>query len=277
MTDMEYKKTQGHESGIEVFRQIDHDYGPRVRILNDPYSFTLLAALSDKNTSQPAVNHLIKMLYRVLFHVAVSEHLPLTDTQVETRLIDANPEAVWQGPVAKKDTRVVVAALARAGLLPAGLFYDNLNLILEPANVRRDHFMINRETDKAGKVTGACISGCKIGGDIENTVLFIPDPMGATGSSILEVLRCYERKESGRPQRVVLLHLIVTPEYLKALLEAYPSVHIVSLRLDRGLSPRDVLLERPGKRWSEEKGLNENHYIIPGIGGLGEMMNNSWV
>ena len=32
-----------------------------------------------------------------------------------------------------------------------------------------------------------------------------------------------------------------------------------------------------GERWSEERGLTDKHYIVPGGGGLGEVMNNSFV
>jgi len=47
-------------------------------------------------------------------------------------------------------------------------------------------------------------------------------------------------------------------------------------RLDRGLSSAEVLKQRPGTRWNEERGLNEHGYIVPGAGGLGELLNNSW-
>ena len=33
----------------------------------------------------------------------------------------------------------------------------------------------------------------------------------------------------------------------------------------------------PGERWAEENGLTDQHYIVPGGGGLGEIMNNSFV
>ena len=260
-----------------VFNQIDHHYGPQVHILNDPYSLTLLASLSHRETTQPAINRLIEKLYEVLFHTAVAEHLPLTLAQVETRLVETNPEAVWQGPVAAPETKAVVVALARAGVKPANFFYECLNEILTPSGVRQDYFMINRVTDDEGAVTGAAISGCKVGGPVEDAVVLIPDPMGATGSSVLEVLRHYARKVEGKPKRVVLFHLVVTPEYLRNVLRDYPEAHIVSLRLDRGLSPEAVLREKPGRRWDEERGLNDSHYIVPGIGGLGEMMNNSWI
>jgi hypothetical protein len=47
--------------------------------------------------------------------------------------------------------------------------------------------------------------------------------------------------------------------------------------VDRGLSPSEVLNCEPGERWSEERGLNDKQYIVPGGGGFGEIMNNSWI
>jgi uracil phosphoribosyltransferase len=69
---------------------------------------------------------------------------------------------------------------------------------------------------------------------------------------------------------------VVTPEYLKKMTQNCPNMHIFALRLDRGLSSSSVLEEIPGKNWPEERGLNEHQYIIPGLGGLGEMLNNSY-
>ena len=33
----------------------------------------------------------------------------------------------------------------------------------------------------------------------------------------------------------------------------------------------------PGKYWGREKGLNAHDYIVPGAGGLGEVINNAFV
>ncbi|HEX8952279.1 MAG TPA: uracil phosphoribosyltransferase, partial [Polyangia bacterium] len=57
----------------------------------------------------------------------------------------------------------------------------------------------------------------------------------------------------------------------------HPEVIVYALRLDRGLSPAEVLQTMPGERWAEERGLTDKHYIVPGGGGLGEVMNNSFV
>ena len=72
------------------------------------------------------------------------------------------------------------------------------------------------------------------------------------------------------------MHLIITPEYIKKLSEAMPDIQIYAVRLDRGLSSQDALESTPGTYWDQEKGLNEKHYIVPGAGGLGEVMNNSF-
>jgi hypothetical protein len=52
---------------------------------------------------------------------------------------------------------------------------------------------------------------------------------------------------------------------------------VYALRLDRGLSPPAVLRTEPGTHWAEERGLNDIHYIVPGAGGVGEILNNAWI
>jgi hypothetical protein len=32
----------------------------------------------------------------------------------------------------------------------------------------------------------------------------------------------------------------------------------------------------PGEAWSKERGLDGKSYIVPGAGGMGEVINNSW-
>ena len=49
------------------------------------------------------------------------------------------------------------------------------------------------------------------------------------------------------------------------------------LRIDRGLSTTVALKSEPGSLPAEEKGLNSHQYIVPGAGGVGEILNNAWV
>src|SRR6185369_3100242 len=128
-----------------------------------------------------------------------------------------------------------------------------------------------------GRVTGAGLHAVKIGGTVERAVVLIPDPMGATGSTVSKVLDHYQAEVRGAAAKVIAVHLIVTPEYLRHVRKHHPEVVVYALRLDRGLSPPDVLETVPGERWDEERGLTDHHYIVPGAGGLGEIMNNSFV
>ena len=95
--------------------------------------------------------------------------------------------------------------------------------------------------------------------------------------TVTRVIAEYDAATYGRPAKIVAVHLIVTPEYVRHVTKAHPDVAVYALRLDRGLSPADVLAAVPGERWDEERGLTDHHYIVPGAGGLGEVINNSFV
>lgn len=257
--------------------EIEHRYGPQVHILRDPLSLSLLAKLCQKGVVQPEVNQLLVELYRVLIHEVVAAEFPRQEIEVQTRMIDVTPEGVWRGEIIRKNTAAVVVALARAGLLPSQVTYDFLNQVLDPAGVRQDHLALGRTIDVEGRVTGAGLYASKIGGTVNGAMMLIPDPMGATGSTVSRVLNHYANEVHGPPLKVLALHLIVTPEYLRHVTTHHPEVTVYALRLDRGLSPTDVLLSLPGTHWDRERGLTNHDYIVPGGGGLGEVINNSFV
>jgi uracil phosphoribosyltransferase len=256
---------------------IEHRYGSRVHILKDPLALTMLARVCQKGVHQPEVNRLIGELYRALVHDVVATEFPRRQVAVPTRMIDHTPRGVWRGEAIAAETPAVVVALARAGLWPSQVTYDFLNQVLRPEGVRQDHLSLGRQVDAEGRVTGAALGAAKIGGPIDGAVLLIPDPMGATGSTVSKVLSHYQEAVVGTALKIVAIHLIVTPEYLRHVSKHHPEVVVYALRLDRGLSPPDVLSAIPGERWEEERGLNDHHYIVPGGGGLGEVMNNSYV
>ena len=256
--------------------EIEHRYGDNVHILADPLSLTILSRACEHGCVQPEVNRLIGELYRVLVHDVIAAEFPRRQVAVETRMIAHTPEGVWRGEAIDAATPAVVVAVARAGLFPSQVTFDFLNQVLRPDGVRQDHLSLGRQVDAAGRVTGAALGAAKIGGPIEGAILLIPDPMGATGSTVSKVLGYYEDSVHGTPRKVIALHLIVTPEYLRHV-RTHPQVTVYALRLDRGLSSQEVLDTVPGTRWDEERGLNDHQYIVPGGGGLGEVMNNAYV
>ena len=101
--------------------------------------------------------------------------------------------------------------------------------------------------------------------------------MGATGRSLSSAVDIYMKQVEGTPSKVIAIHLIVTPEHITRLKQEHPEVLLYAARLDRGMSPDDVLAAVPGERPGEERGLNEQQYIVPGAGGIGEILNNAFV
>lgn len=258
-------------------QEVEHRYGDNVHIYDDPLASTLLAKLCAKETYQPSINQLVTTLYRQLVCRVIAAELPTKEAAIPTRMIETDPEAIWRGRIIDAHAKVAVVCVARAGIFPAQICYDLLNVILDPSGVRQDHMLMNRQTDEAGHVAGAAIQGAKIGGSVENTTLIIPDPMGATGTTLVTLLDYYKHQVPGTPARAIALNLIITPEYIRTLQEHCPTTQIYAYRLDRGLSPADVLASVPGTYWSRERGLNEHGYIVPGGGGFGEIMNNAFV
>jgi uracil phosphoribosyltransferase len=257
--------------------EIEHRYGPNVHLLDDPLAWTQLARLCARDTMQPEVGRLVRVLYERLAEVVLAAEFPRTRIDVPTRMVSHHPQAVYRGLAIQPSTKAVTVGIARAGTMPSQIVYELLNEVLDPEGVRQDHLFMSRATDAEGRVIGATWHDAKIGRDMEGRILLVPDPMGATGSSMISALTHYKTKLQGTPERCIAMHLIVTPEFIKNMLAAHPDTVIYALRLDRGLSAPDVLQTIPGTRWDEEKGLDGHQYIVPGAGGVGEILNNAWV
>lgn len=264
-TDLSFKRAE-----------LEHRYGQNVHILTDPVSLGQLADLCMKSTIQPAINNHIRELYQFLTRSVVQREFPVEEISIKTRMAEFSEHGTWSGLVTKKKTKTVTVNIMRAGALPSQVSFDFFNRILEPTYVRQDHVVMSRTLDQDQQVIGAELSGSKIGGDIDDAMLLFPDPMGATGSSTSSIIRYYKEQVRGTPQGIFAVHLMVTPEYLRRVTEDHPDAKIYALRLDRGASPKHILNEMPGKYWDEESGLTDKHYIVPGGGGFGELINNSF-
>jgi uracil phosphoribosyltransferase len=257
--------------------EIEHRYGPSVHILSNPYLLSQLAQLCAKETIQPAINRLVVDIYARMLEDVMNAEFPRVLVEVPTRMVDVTPAGVFRGEVIDRGTRAVTVNIARAGAIPSQTVYDLLNVALDPRGVRQDHIIMSRMLGEHEEVVGAGIGGMKIGGDVDDAFLLFPDPMGATGSSLAQAIGTYKTKVAGKPRRIINMHLIVTPEYLRRMTREHPDALVYAVRLDRGLSPPDVLSTVPGTRWDEECGLTDHQYIVPGGGGFGEIMNNAYV
>lgn len=256
---------------------LHHHYGPNVLLLDDPFLLTLLARIGAPTTGTETLPPLVRSAYQILVHRVLAHEFPVANDRIPTRMAATEPRAFYEGNVLCRRTPLVICAVIRAGILPAQACYETACEVLPAANVRLDFLNLSRVTDGEGRVTGVRLDGSKIGGPVSDSILLIPDPMGATGSTVVRVVETYRHVTGALPRAVVAMHLMVTPEALQRVGHDCPEVKVYAGRLDRGLSPREVLLTTPGTHPDLERGLNDMHYIVPGAGGMGELLTNSWV
>ncbi|MFB6351924.1 MAG: uracil phosphoribosyltransferase [Bradymonadaceae bacterium] len=269
-TDRQYRDLDFDPSAIR------HEYGANVHIERDPLALTQLARLCAPEMEQPTFNRTLVRLYRRLLQTVVNAEFPRTEARIPSRMQESTDRGVYHGEIIDPETSVVTVDIARGGIVPSNTCFEELTSLLEPEQVRQDHLFMSRTTNEAGEVTGAEINGDKVGGSVEEEIVLLPDPMGATGSSMSGAIDYYKDSVAGTPDEIVAMNLIITPEYLVRLRDEHPETKVYALRLDRGMSPAEVLETIPGERWAEESGLDEHDYIVPGGGGFGELMNNSW-
>jgi len=256
--------------------EIRHRYGPRVHILSDPVLVSRVLRLSMPATQAVEGSLLLRSVYRDLIRVTMAAEFPRRKISQATRMAQAEPDAIWAGEVIDPQAKAVSVALARAGLISSQVCYEEMGTLLEPANVRQDFLMVERRTSKNGKVTGADAFGAKVGGSYAERIVIFPDPMGATGGSLDLAIRFVRRKAGGRKvHKLILLMLVITPEFVSRITREHPDAIIYAARLDRGRSKPKALANLPGTFPRLESGLNERGYVIPGLGGLGEYLNNA--
>lgn len=256
---------------------LEHDYGKNIKISQDILLNTLIQKLSIPDTTQPLFNIYLKKAYEILFQKVLSHQLLKENTEVKTRMFDQCPQAILKSDIISPKNKIVCVDLARAGMVPSQLLFDYLNLFVDFQNIRQDHIYVQRVTGEHNQVTGVDFNGSKIGGDIDQAYVILPDPMGATCGTISQAIDHYKKNIKGNAIKFISVHLIITPEFIKKLKSTHPDVIIYAGRIDRALSEQEILKLKPGQDIENEFGLNEIQYIVPGAGGVGEIINNSFV
>ena len=88
---------------------------------------------------------------------------------------------------------------------------------------------------------------CKLPADIEERDVILLDPMLATGGSAIDAVNAIKKRS---PRSIKFVCIIAAPEGIEALSTAHPDVQIYAA--------------------SKDKRLNENKYILPGLGDAGD-------
>jgi uracil phosphoribosyltransferase len=256
---------------------IEHLYGDNVHISDSAWLRSLLARIGSPETPVQEIPDLVRAAYRHMIPEILGREFPIVQGRAVTRMAATEPKGYYSGPLLGSDTKLAIVAVIRAGILPAMTCYEEANRVLPIANVRLDFMNMSRTTDEEGRVTGVQFDGSKIGGPVNDTIVLIADPMGATGGTIARTIEIYQNLDGGPPPKIIAAHMMVTPEAVQRLTASHPDLRIYAGRFDRGMSSDEVLATIPGTHKDRERGLNATHYIVPGAGGIGELLTNSWV
>lgn len=168
----------------------------------------------------------------MLMAYEVSRDMPLEDYEIETPIT-----TTIQKTLAGK--KVAIIPILRAGL---GMVDGMLSLI--PA-AKVGHIGLYRDHETLEPVEYFV----KLPSDIEDRQLFVVDPMLATGGSAIMAIDALKRRGG---TNIKFVCLVAAPEGVKALQEAHPDIDIYAASLD-------------------EK-LNEDGYIVPGLGDAGDRL-----
>ncbi len=258
--------------------EIPHRYGPGVHLLDDPLAWSLLARACSPETGQPDVGRLVRTLYEMLARVVLAAELPRARVDIPTRMVASHPEAVYRGLALSRATKAVTVGIARAGTMPSQVVYDLMNEVLDPSLVRQDHLFMSRQTNEHGRGHRGDVARRQDRSGRRGSLRAVPRPHGRDGlvhRQRGEVLpdgpdrppgplhRHAPHRDAGVPPP--------RPGRPPRALSSTPSASTAA-------SPRThVLRTEPGTHWDEERGLNDRHYIVPGAGGVGEILNNAWV
>ncbi len=156
--------------------------------------------------------------------------LPLTEVEIETPIARTTKKVIAGKPLA-------IVPILRAGL---GMVSGFLNLV---PNAKVGHIGMYRDEETLEPHAYYC----KLPSDIEHRLVVVVDPMLATGGSAIDAIG--KIKEAGATN-IKFLCLVAAPEGIQALTNAHPDVEIYCANVDDG--------------------LNENGYIVPGLGDAGD-------
>lgn len=168
----------------------------------------------------------------MLLTYEASRDLPVETVEVET-------------PIQKTEAKSLAGKkLAVVPILRAGLgMVDGILQLIPAAKV--GHIGMYRDEETLEPVEYFV----KLPDDIEQREVLLVDPMLATGGSAIDGIAALKKRGA---TQIKLITLVSSPEGLAAVQKAYPDVPIVTASIDEG--------------------LNDDGYIVPGLGDAGDRL-----
>ena len=200
-----------------------------VHVLDHPLIQHKLAVLRNKNTSVKEFRELVNEISGLMCYEA-TRNLPTVEVEVET-------------PVAMARCKMLAGKkLAIVPILRAGLGMVDAMVDLIPS-AKIGHIGLYRDPETHEPVEYYC----KLPEDIGNRVVFVVDPMLATGGSAVAAIDFLKKHGC---KNIIMMNVIGCPEGIKRVQEAHPDVEMYLAACD-------------------EK-LNDHAYIVPGLGDAGD-------
>ncbi len=202
----------------------------QLHIIDHPLITHKLSIMRNRKTGSKDFRELLDEI-AMLMGYEITRDLPLEDLKIETPLVPM---------VAKKVSgkKLAVVPILRAGL---GMV-DGILRLVPVAKV--GHIGMYRD-----EVTHEPVEYyCKMPPDIAERLVIVVDPMLATGGSAADAIALLKNKYGCRNIR--LMNLVAAPEGVKRVQDEHPDVDIYVAALDEC--------------------LNENAYILPGLGDAGD-------
>ena len=166
----------------------------------------------------------------MLMTYEVTRDLPTKEVELETPICPAKVKML-------AGKKLAIIPILRAGLG----FVDGMLEMIPSAKV--GHVGLYRDPETHEPVEYYC----KLPEDIDKRRVIIVDPMLATGGSAIATVDSVKKRGA---KEISLMFLIAAPEGIEALTAAHPDV--------------DIYIA------AKDKGLNENAYIVPGLGDAGD-------
>ncbi|MBE6599112.1 MAG: uracil phosphoribosyltransferase [Ruminococcaceae bacterium] len=203
-----------------------------VVIFDHPLINHKIAILRDEKTSTKEFRELVGEITTLMTYECLKEGVPTIEKEVKTPLERCTQRVV-------KDNAVAIVPILRAGL---GMV-SGVHVLFPLAKVGHIGMYRDEETLKPQSYY------CKLPEDIEEKLVLVVDPMLATGGSAVDAINLL--KERGC-RNIKFMAIIGAPEGVSRVAEAHPDVKIYVSTLDRC--------------------LNENGYILPGLGDAGDRL-----